>query len=295
MVGMRFLLGAVAGNQTAIAALVSAEAPAPRIGRALGIIGATTALGRALSPILAGFLAVYLGLREQFIVAGVVMFLAALPLSSFVRETDRRREPSRRLSLRQLWGALPTPTRNALGIAITALSTVNALNFATLQFLELRLLEVAGGRAALFTGFTFAVIGGGTAVGALATGRLVEWLGYRWVATVAAGLLGVTIVAIALTNAPALIVLEACGYGIMTGCSLPTLNSLIGLESPEPMRATAYGAANSMIGVLMIVLPAVSGLLAARFDTPAALLTGAVASLLISGLLVLTREPAAVP
>jgi MFS transporter, DHA1 family, multidrug resistance protein len=292
LVGVRFLTGSVAGNQSAITALVGSETPESEVGRALGIIGSATAVGRAVGPLLGALLVTLIGLRYQFAIAGLLMTAAVIPLTFLVRETDRRREPSRRLSLRQLVRAAPPSNLRMAALLLVVQSITNVVNFTTAQFLGLKIIETIPTNPGFFTGVAFTASGACTAVGALGYSFVVSRLGYRPVAAAATALFGVGVAAIALGRDPLQIVVAAGLMGIVFGASIPALNSMIGLESPEPLRATVFGVGNSLVGIALAIVPALAGFVAATIDVSTALLGVAAGAILCgAALFIFGREP----
>jgi MFS family permease len=292
LVGVRFLTGSVAGTQSTITALVGSETPPSSVGWALGVIGSATAVGRAAGAMLGGLLVVWVGLRYQFALAGLLMSAATIPLVFLVKETDRRREMSRRASLRTLLAAAPAGTVKMALLLLVVQSVANVTNFTTNQFLGVKLIESAHGDPALLTGLAFTVGAGATAIGALGYSTLVSRFGYRRVAAIAAALFGAGTVGVGLSQDPAAIIAAIGCSGVVLGACIPALSSMVGLESPEPLRATIYGAGNSMVGVGLIIVPLLTGVVAATIGVSAALV-GVGIGAVISGLLLLVagREP----
>jgi MFS family permease len=178
----------------------------------------------------------------------------------------------------------------ALLLVVQAIATVT--NFTTNQFLGVKLIESAHGDPAFFTGLAFTVGAAATAIGALGYSRLVGRLGYKPVAAIAAALFGVGTVAVGLSADPIAIIAATGCSGVVFGACIPALNSMVGLESPEPLRATVYGAGNSMIGVGLIIVPLLTGAVAATIGVSVALVgVGVGAALSGIVLLVAGREP----
>jgi MFS family permease len=292
LIAVRFLTGTVAGNQSAITALVGAETPQHEVGWALGVIGSATAVGRAAGPVLGGLLVMWVGLRYQFAVAGLLMTAAVIPLMFLVGETDRRREPSRRMSLRQLIRDVPAADRRVIGMLLVIQAIATVANFTNAQFLGLKLIETEPGNPSFYTGLAFSAAGGFTAIGALTYSRFVARFGYRIVAAVATALFGVGVAGIALSNNPVEIVISAAAMGAVFGACIPALNSMIGLECPEPLRATIYGTGNSLVGIMLAIVPLLAGLVAVSFGVSIALFGVAVGAMLCGAtLFVVGREP----
>jgi len=292
LVVVRFLSGSVTGNQAAMAALVGSETPNSEVGRAYGLIGSSVAVGRSIGPLLGGLLVVRIGLRYQFALAGLLMCAAVVPLIFRVRETSRRNEPHRKLSLRQLVTLVPRDNLRMAALLVMVQGAANIVNFTSAQFLGVKIIESASGSAGFYTGLTFTAAGICTAAGALAYSFVASRFGYRAVAAATTVLLGAGVAAIAIETQPSLIVLAAAGTGLAFGACIPALNSMIGLESPEPLRATIFGIGTALFGVLLATVPTLAGLLASATDVSRMLLVisvGAVAG--GSALLLFGREP----
>jgi MFS family permease len=254
----------VAGNQAAITSLAAAETPAAKVGWALGVIGFSTALGRALGPVVGGALSGLTNLRVQFVTAGSIMALSMVPLPVMVRETDRRHEHSRRLSLSQQLEAAPPDTVRVLTLLILVQSTVAVVNLTVAAVPGRALDRHRGQPAGVLDRYRLRPAGHGAAVGALGYSRLVALSGYRAVATALAIGSALAVGAIGVSTQVAAVLAESCAFGVLVGGCLPTLQAMIGLESPEPLRATTYAVS----GALLVAIPAVAGLLASRFGSP---------------------------
>jgi DHA1 family multidrug resistance protein-like MFS transporter len=292
LVGVRFLTGSVAGNQSAITALIGSETPDSEVGRALGLIGSATAVGRAMGPLFGALLVTWIGLRYQFALAGLLMCAAVIPLTFLVGETDRRSEPSRSLSLRQLLRAAPASNLRMAGLLLVAQAIANVANFTAVQFLGVKIIETVSTNPGWFTALAFTASGACTAVGALSYSFVVARVGYRPVAATATALFGVGVAAIALGRNPLEIVIAAGLMGTVFGACVPALNSMIGLESPEPLRATVFGVGNSLMGIALVMVPALAGFVAATIDVSTALLGVAGGTVLCAiALFLFTREP----
>jgi MFS family permease len=220
------------------------------------------------------------------------MTAAVIPLMFLVGETDRRREPSRRMSLRQLIRDVPAADLRVLGMLLVIQAIANVANFTNAQFLGLKLIEAEPGNPSFYTGLAFSAAGGFTAIGALTYSRFVARFGYRIVAAAATALFGVGVAGIALSNNPVEIVISSAAMGAVFGACIPALNSMIGLECPEPLRATIYGTGNSLVGILLAIVPLLAGLVAVSFGVSIALFGVAVGAMLCGAtLFVVGREP----
>jgi MFS family permease len=186
----------------------------------------------------------------------------------------------------------PAENISMAALLLVVQSVANVANFTTNQFLGVKLIEIARNDAALYTGLAFTTAAAATAIGALSYSRVVARFGYRPVASLAVVMFGLGIGVAGLSQDPIAIVGATGASGIVFGACFPALNSMIGLESPEPLRSTIFGAGNSIVGVGLIVFPLITGAVGATAGISTALVGVGVVTLLCGGILFFAgREP----
>lgn len=292
LVGLRLLQGSVSGTIPAATALVAAETPRDRVGRALGVVTSSVALASAAGPLVGGVASSVIGLRALFQIGGVLLGIAAIPIFLVVRETKRRRVPGASSPIGATLRAARPGTQAALRVLLAGQFLMQTCYGATTQLLVLKLLDIGGGRSSLFIGMAFAGLGLATAVSSVTYFRLVQRLGLLWIATGAALVMGLAAGASASAPSVALMIAAVAVFGLGFGALSPALSTMIGLETPRPIQATLFGFSSSFIAVGIGAGPFGAGVAVGRVGIDAALAATAAVALLLAGLLRLAgREP----
>jgi MFS family permease len=161
------------------------------------------------------------------------------------------------------------------------------------QLVVLRLLDMTSARQAQFlTGITFAVAGIATALAAVTYSRLLRRSNYRMITTVAATLMGLTLLATAAAGTPALLIATFVVSSFVTGSLIPAFGAMIGLEAPRIIQATIFGVGSSAIALGFGFGPLIGGFVASAAGVQAGLAVAggiALALALLVGLM--AREP----
>lgn len=245
--GMRAMMGVFAGFNAAAIALVATQAPARRLGFALGWLSSGQLVGNLIGPLLGGAIADLTGsYRAPFAATSFICLLSALTALFLVRE---------RFVAPQAGTARASPFK---GFAIMARSRGLAPLFIVLLLAQFAVQAVqpvitvfveqlAGQRADLATlgGLAFSITGVADLLASPFLGRRSDTLGYRRV-------LLICLAGAALTSAPPFFVTGYWGFvaarfglGLFVGGILPTANALVGRLAPAGDKGAVYGATAS--------------------------------------------------
>lgn len=291
LIAIRLLQGATSGTSTVTTALAATETPRSRVGWALGVLSSAIALGRATGPMVAGLLGTLLSLRQLFVAGGALMLAGTLPVSLLVRESPRPAAREKRPALSVLRSAAPGATR-VVGVLIACQMLLQFGYVGAQQLAVLRVIALAPDRAVLLTGAAYGAVGVFTALSALTYSRLIGRCGYRGLAGLGAALLGVGIAGQALAGSLPVLLVFIAASGLVYGAANPSVSSMIGLETPDPIKATVFGVSSSAAAAGYAGGPIVAGLIAAAINVPVALLvTGAVAAAVAVLMLAWGRNP----
>jgi DHA1 family multidrug resistance protein-like MFS transporter len=292
LVALRGLLGVFAGYGALTMAMAAESVPREEVPRAIGIVQVGQRLGPALGPVIGGFLAPVVGLRQAFLVTALFYLVALLMIVVFYREPRARhaREASR--SLWSVFRELATTPGFLLALAVIfTLQTVDR-SFSPILPLFVEQLGVATGRVATVSGLLFSLVALCAAMGHRAAGRLMR----RWaprvlitaVAVSTAAALVTIIIVPALWTLTMALVVASFGIGVamtaaysvatallpadahVTGFGIMTTASLIGLAF-SPVLAGLVGASGLLVVFLVdVVLLAGLGIaVAAQMKTTA--------------------------
>lgn len=243
-VGLRWLLGLLAGTIAAASALVAAETPRNRISYAMGLLMLAVYTGNSIGPFLGGFLADTIGYQPTFYVTGAVLLLAGLIVTIFVREKFVRPAIGKEVSLHDMLRLAFSGELLPLLIAICAMSIGQPLisPYIPLYFKELD----PAIAAATTAGLAFGLMGVLTAISSLVTGRLGQRVSLgkiMVVSCVGTGLL--CLPPIWAANVTQLVIFIAM-MGLFNGGLMMSANSLVSLSVPQSMQGVAYGLATSV-------------------------------------------------
>ncbi len=106
LVALRLMQGCLSGFQAAVVPLIAQETPKEHSGWAMGMFFSAQVTGGLLGPLLGGFLAECIGIRQSFLLIGTLCLLGCLALTR-VRETHRPVKQTASVGLRELFAALP--------------------------------------------------------------------------------------------------------------------------------------------------------------------------------------------
>ena len=292
LVILRFLQGLTSGTVAAATALVAAETPRQRVGWALGIVTSSIALGGAVGPVIGGIAGQLLGLRLVFLVGGIALLAAMIPVLILVRESPRKpREISSgnvMALLRQKPGTLRT-----LGFLIAAQGMVSLVVTATQQLVVLRLIELLAGAATAATGAAFSAAGLANSASAVSYTWVARRIGYVPTVVVASMALAVTVAVLVVAPNVVVIVVAVGLTGLFNGTIVPATAAMIGLETPTETQSTVFGINASSVAFGFFLGPLIGGGVAATSGVPSALAVVAGLAMLLSLSVAFgAREPA---
>jgi MFS transporter, DHA1 family, multidrug resistance protein len=290
---LRGLQGASSGTVAAATALVATETPSEHLAWALGILNSAISLGSAGGPAAGAAAASVLGLRTIFLAGGILLVLATVPVLFFVRESPGRLMRAAAPPTMEVLRATRPGTIRALVVLMVAQGLQQTSFSAAQQLVVLRLLDMTSAKEAQsLTGITFAVAGIATALAAVTYSRLLRRSNYRTITTVAATLMGLTLLLTAVARTPALLIATFVISSFVTGSLIPAFGAMIGLESPRNIQATIFGVGSSAIALGFGFGPLIGGFVASAAGVQAGLAVAggiALALALLVGLM--AREP----
>jgi DHA1 family multidrug resistance protein-like MFS transporter len=290
---LRGVQGASSGTVAAATALVATETPSEHLAWALGILNSAISLGAAAGPATGALAANFTGLRAIFLAGGALLLLAAVPVLLFVRESPRRLVRAAAPPPMQVLRAARPGTVQALVVLMVAQALQQTSFGAAQQLVVLRLLNLTGAKQAqVLTGITFAVSGIATALAAVTYSRLLRRTNYRTVTTVAAGLMGLTLLGTALAGAPLLLITTFVLSSFVAGALIPAFGAMVGLETPRSIQATIFGVGSSAIALGFGFGPLIGGFVASAAGVQAGLaVAGSIALALALLIGLFAREP----
>jgi MFS family permease len=269
--GLRVLQGLFAGYGALALAMAADSAPPGRMASAIGMVQTAQRLGPALGPVIGGFLAQAVGLRQAFWFAGGFYAIG------FALVWTVYREPA---------GAHGHATSEAAAgarvtfrdvLAFEYFLVVTGLIFA-LQFVDRSLgpilplyvaeIGVPDARVPMMSGLLFAVLAAAAALGHHWCGKLLRRHTPRLV--IAVGAAGAAAGLVAFVLAPSLPVVEpmlfaaVTLFGVAVGAAMTAAYTVAGSIIPPSARGAGFGFLTSGALTAWAISPAAAGFIAAR-------------------------------
>lgn len=104
---IRLIQGLVSGFYSASITLIASESPIERTGWALGLLASANLAGSLIGPLLGGYIADTVGIRNDFIFVGIIMGLAGLLATVFIHEDYKPKANVEKLSISKLKEQIP--------------------------------------------------------------------------------------------------------------------------------------------------------------------------------------------
>ena len=99
---IRLIQGLVSGFYSASITLIASESPIERTGWALGLLASANLAGSLIGPLLGGYIADTVGIRNDFIIVGILMGLAGVLATAFIHENYVPKPNIEKLSISKL-------------------------------------------------------------------------------------------------------------------------------------------------------------------------------------------------
>jgi len=258
LLGLRLLMGTIAGFIPSAYALQAAETPTEYAGRSLGILQTGAVTGTMVGPLIGGALSEWLGIRNVFYFTGVLLAMAAVVVIFGVHESRNYEK----FSLKS-WGSRERKSgekewKELRQLQIWPLYLTSFLIFFAMQSIEpiitvyVQSMHVHE-HLATISGLVFAASGIGNILASPFLGRLGDRIGNRKV-------LFFSLLMMAVFSIPQAWIFNPWGVlglrflaGLFVGGLVPSVNALLRKSAPIEMQGTVFGfnqMANSMGSVI---------------------------------------------
>ncbi|TMV51566.1 multidrug efflux MFS transporter [Paenibacillus mesophilus] len=272
---VRVIEGLLAGYIPSAIAMVATNTPEKQVGYALGIISTASAAAAIIGPLAGGVISHFIGTRESFFAAGLMVFVAFLIALIWVREPSFVKPEGKRSSV---FSDLREASRNRplmFAIAIVFVTTTSIMIAEPLLTIYVLQLGSSASSASLNAGIIFSAVGIATLIAAPRWGKLGMRIGYEKVLFI--GLLGGAIgnvLQVVFHNLLGFGTLRF-GYGLFFAAVFPSLNAIIAQNTDHGFRSRAFSLNQSANAMGLMAGPLLGGVLGSQIPIPAVfVLTG---------------------
>ena len=238
---IRLVQGLVSGFYSASITLIASESPIERTGWALGLLASANLAGSLIGPLLGGYIADTVGIRNDFIIVGVLMGLAGVLATIFIHENYVPQPNPEKLSIRKLKEQIPE--FNSI-VALCVASFIYAICIMSLQpVISVYIKGIVPSdteNLAFIAGAVFSAMGIAQLMSSSPLGKLVDKIGPRKV-------LVVSLIYVGILNIPQAYVSDVYqlaiirflqGFGL--GGMLPALNTYLSSKSPREFTGQVF-------------------------------------------------------
>lgn len=238
---IRLIQGLVSGFYSASITLIASETPIERTGWALGLLASANLAGSLIGPLLGGYIADTVGIRNDFIIVGALMGLAGVLATIFIHENYVPQPNPEKLSLRKLKEQIPE--FNSI-VALCVASFIYAICIMSLQpVISVYIKGIVPSdteNLAFIAGAVFSAMGIAQLMSSSPLGKLVDKIGPRKV-------LVVSLIYVGILNIPQAYVSDVYqlaiirflqGFGL--GGMLPALNTYLSSKTPREFTGQVF-------------------------------------------------------
>ena len=238
---IRLMQGLVSGFYSASITLIASETPIERTGWALGLLASANLAGSLIGPLLGGYIADTVGIRNDFIIVGALMGLAGLLATIFIHENYVPQPNPEKLSIRKLKEQIPE--FNSI-VALCIASFIYAICIMSLQpVISVYIKGIVPSdteNLAFIAGAVFSAMGIAQLMSSSPLGKLVDKIGPRKV-------LVVSLIYVGILNIPQAYVSDVYqlaiirflqGFGL--GGMLPALNTYLSSKTPREFTGQVF-------------------------------------------------------
>ena len=238
---IRLVQGLVSGFYSASITLIASESPIERTGWALGLLASANLAGSLIGPLLGGYIADTVGIRNDFIIVGALMGLAGVLATIFIHENYVPQPNPEKLSIRKLKEQIPE--FNSI-VALCVASFIYAICIMSLQpVISVYIKGIVPSdteNLAFIAGAVFSAMGIAQLMSSSPLGKLVDKIGPRKV-------LVVSLIYVGILNIPQAYVYDVYqlaiirflqGFGL--GGMLPALNTYLSSKTPREFTGQVF-------------------------------------------------------
>lgn len=229
---MRFMTGVLSGYMPNATALIASQAPKQKSGWALGTLATGGVAGNLIGPLIGGLLAQWFGLRNVFIITGIILLICTILTFFMVKEDFEPIEKQDVISMAELRKRINyMPILVGLFISSLILQ-VGVTSISPILTLYIRDLSGSSSNALVISGFIVSIAGVSAIASSPTLGKIGDRIGNHKVLLAGLVLSLFCFIPMAFVKTPFQLGLLRFFLGFSTGALMPSINTLISKISP---------------------------------------------------------------
>ena len=238
---MRFFTGVLSGYIPNATALIAYQAPREKSGWAIGTLATGAIAGNLIGPLMGGILAELLGMKNVFIITGMILFITLLLTIFLVKETFEPVEKKNLMSTKEILGQ---STRRSVLFGLFFTSLILQLGMTSISpilTLYIRELSTDTGSVLFLSGLIVSVAGVSAVISSPYLGRLGDRNGNQKIVLLSIGFPFCCFIPMGLVTAPWQLGVLRFLLGFSTGALMPSVNTLISKITPPEGVSRIFG------------------------------------------------------
>ncbi len=238
---MRFFTGVLSGYIPNATALIAYQAPRKKSGWAIGTLATGAIVGNLIGPLMGGILAELLGMKNVFIITGMILFITLLLTIFLVKETFEPVEKKNLMSTKEILGQ---STRRSVLFGLFFTSLILQLGMTSISpilTLYIRELSTDTGNVLFLSGLIVSVAGVSAVISSPYLGRLGDRIGNHKILLLGLVFSFCCFIPMGLVTAPWQLGVLRFLLGFSTGALMPSVNTLISKITPPEGVSRIFG------------------------------------------------------
>lgn len=238
---MRFFTGVLSGYIPNATALIAYQAPREKSGWAIGTLATGAIVGNLIGPLMGGILAELLGMKNVFIITGMILFITLLLTIFLVKETFEPVEKKDLMSTKEILGQ---STRRSVLFGLFFTSLILQLGMTSISpilTLYIRELSTDTGSVLFLSGLIVSVAGVSAVISSPYLGRLGDRIGNHKILLLGLVFSFCCFIPMGLVTAPWQLGVLRFLLGFSTGALMPSVNTLISKITPPEGVSRIFG------------------------------------------------------
>lgn len=238
---MRFFTGVLSGYIPNATALIAYQAPREKSGWAIGTLATGAIAGNLIGPLMGGILAELLGMKNVFIITGMILFITLLLTIFLVKETFEPVEKKDLMSTKEILGQ---STRRSVLFGLFFTSLILQLGMTSISpilTLYIRELSTDTGNVLFLSGLIVSVAGVSAVISSPYLGRLGDRIGNHKILLLGLVFSFCCFIPMGLVTAPWQLGVLRFLLGFSTGALMPSVNTLISKITPPEGVSRIFG------------------------------------------------------
>ncbi|WP_025661073.1 multidrug efflux MFS transporter [Rhizobium sp. IBUN] len=280
LMALRLFVGLAGGYSSGSMVLVATQTPKDRSAWALGVLASGIMAGNLVGPLIGGALPPLIGIRNTFLAAGGMIFLAFLATTFLIKE---EKSPARKQTAKASGGWASIRDK---GPVIAMLATGMLLMLANMSIEPIITVYVAQlaedpGRVTMIAGIVMSAAALGSILSASRLGKLADRIGHWPVIAGALAVAGLLLIPQAFVTSSWQLIILRFLMGIALGGLLPCISAVIRHNVPDSAAGSILGLSVSSQYVGQVAGPVLGGFVGGHIGMRAVFLGTCV--LLIAG------------